>query len=137
MPEHKTLSRDYLQTCRDALTREQAVSLAETNGWAHVDREQVHADWQVVYRELAHGLDQRSPDEARTQDLIRRHHEIACRFYEPTPEAYIGMALFYRENEAMRAFHNAYHPDLVEFLVRAITTFAQAQESPPSPSPSS
>ena len=128
MPDQTNSSDDYLQSCRDALTREQAASRAETNDWAHVDRAQVHADWRDVYEELARGLDERSSVEAGTQDLIRRHHEIACRFYEPTPEAYIGMALFYRENEAMRAFHDGYHPALVDFLLSAITSFAQSQE---------
>ena len=127
MADKNNLSAPYLQTCRDALKAEQAASLAGTDNWAHVDREKVHADWQVVYRELAKGLDRRSPDDSGTQDLIRRHYEIACRFYKPSLEAYIGMALFYRENESMRAFHNAYHPDLVDFLVQAITAFAQVQ----------
>ncbi len=35
------------------------------------------------------------------------------------------MALLYRENEDMLRFHNGYHPDMVEFLIKAITIFAQ------------
>ena len=31
--------------CRQALREEQARSLAETDGWTHVDKDQVHADW--------------------------------------------------------------------------------------------
>jgi len=127
MTEKHNLSASYLQTCRDALNAEQAASLAETNGWAHVDRDQVHADWDTIYRELARDLEGRSPDDTSTQALIHRHYEIACRFYTPSPEAYIGMALFYQENDDMRAFHNRYHEGMVNFLVPAITTFAEQQ----------
>ena len=45
----------------------------------------------------------------------------------PSREAYIGMALFYRENDDLRNFHNGYHPEVVEFLVPAMTAFAQNQ----------
>ncbi|MBP2216537.1 TipAS antibiotic-recognition domain-containing protein [Arthrobacter sp. CAN_C5] len=125
MTGNSKLTTTYLQTSRDALAKEQATSLAATNGWAHVDRDKVHADWDAIYRELAEGLEQRSPDDQSTQDLIHRHYQIACRFYTPSPEAYIGMALFYRENEDMNAFHNGYHKDMVEFLVYAMAAYAQ------------
>ena len=125
MPKIDDLPSAYLQSCRAALTEEQAVSLAATNGWAHVDRDQVHADWDEIYRDLSRNLEERSPDDEDTQELIHRHYRVACRFYTPSPKAYIGMALFYRDNEDMRAFHNGYHEYMVEFLVNAITSFAR------------
>ena len=39
MLNNNSLTPTYLQTCREALTQEQAISLAETNGGAHVDRD--------------------------------------------------------------------------------------------------
>ncbi len=122
-----SLPADYLQACRDALAQEQAASLAATNGWAHVDRNQVHADWDEIYRALAQDLGRRSPDDEGTQELILRHYGIAGRFYTPSREAYIGMALFYRDNDDMRSFHNGYHDNMVEFLVEAIASFAKHQ----------
>ncbi len=86
---------------------------------------EVHADWDEIYRELGQHLEQRSPDDEGSQELIHQHYQIACRFYTPSREAYIGMALLYRENEDMLRFHNGYHPDMVEFLIKAITIFAQ------------
>lgn len=35
------------------------------------------------------------------------------------------MSLFYAEDEAMRAFHDSYHPGLVEFLGAAIKVFSE------------
>lgn len=35
----------YADRCRRSLGEEQARSLAETDGWAHVDKGRVHTDW--------------------------------------------------------------------------------------------
>lgn len=63
----------------------------------------------------------------QTLSPSRLHYEIACRFYRPSKEAYIGMSLFYCENQDMKIFHNAYHPDMVDFLRPAIRKFADTR----------
>ncbi|MFJ5135897.1 TipAS antibiotic-recognition domain-containing protein [Streptomyces sp. NPDC088707] len=97
----------------------------------------VHQDWTVLYREITALLDGGSlPWDQQIQELVRRHFDIACRFYIPSRQAYVGMSLFYAESEAMRAFHDSYHPDLVEFLGAAIKVFAeQGAGSPPAQGP--
>ncbi|MDX2565275.1 TipAS antibiotic-recognition domain-containing protein [Streptomyces sp. TX20-6-3] len=120
------VGNSYEDECRRALAEEQAKSLAATDNWAHVDRGQVHQDWAVLYGEITALLDGGCPPwDQRIQELVRRHFDIACRFYVPSRQAYVGMSLFYAENEAMRAFHDSYHPDLVEFLGAAIKVFAE------------
>ncbi|WP_406204500.1 TipAS antibiotic-recognition domain-containing protein [Kitasatospora sp. NBC_01560] len=115
----------YEDECRRALAEEQAKSLAETNDWEHVDRERVHRDWDVLYKEIAAALDESLPGDPQVQELVGRHFDIICRFYVPTREAYVGMALFYGEDDGMREFHNSYHPRMVEFLGEAIGVFAE------------
>ncbi|MFF2572284.1 TipAS antibiotic-recognition domain-containing protein [Streptomyces sp. NPDC058084] len=120
------MGNSYEDACRRALAEEQARSLAETNDWEHVDRERVHQDWDVLYREVTASLDGGSlPGDEQVRELVRRHFDIICRFYVPSREAYVGMSLFYAEDEAMRAFHDSYHPRLVEFLGAAIKGFAE------------
>jgi hypothetical protein len=119
------MSTEYLNTCRSALAAEQAASLAETNGWSHVDRDQVHRDWDVLYRALAVMPDDAEASSLPVQELVARHHAIACRFYLPSQEAYIGMSLFYEENPDMRSFHDAYGPHLLPLLTEAMRVFAQ------------
>ncbi|MDX6721407.1 MAG: hypothetical protein QOJ63_3661 [Solirubrobacteraceae bacterium] len=114
----------YADRCRQSLSEEQARSLAETDGWAHVDKDRVHADWDALYSEIAVSLDGAQPEDDRTQALIEKHFEIASRFYTPTREAYIGMAMLYSEDAAMKDFHNAYHPGMAEFLGLAMRAFA-------------
>ena len=109
------------------MNAEQAKSLAATANWAHVDRQKVHQDWDVLYKELAPMLDSKPPEAPEVQALIAQHYAIASRFYSPSSRAYVGMALFYQENDGMRDFHNAYHPGMVEFLGDAVHAFAEAK----------
>ncbi|MDY0815670.1 TipAS antibiotic-recognition domain-containing protein [Kitasatospora purpeofusca] len=119
------MGNSYEDECRRSLAEEQVRSLAGTNDWEHVDRDRVHRDWDALYREITVCLnDGALPGEQKVQELVRRHFDIACRFYTPSREAYVGMALFYAEDEGMRAFHDSYHAGLVEFLGAAIRVFA-------------
>lgn len=116
---------EYLETCRTALAAEQAESLVGTDGWAHVDKQQVHADWDVLYKTLAGVMDQSDASSVEVQEIMAQHYAIASRFYAPSKEAYIGMALLYDEDPAMRNFHNAYAPNMVQFLGEAMNIYAQ------------
>ena len=115
---------EYLDQCRQAMATAQAKSLAETNNWSHVDKTQVHIDWDILYKEIAPLIDSSLPTSSEVQALIARHCSIGSRFYPPSQKAYIGLALFYNENPDMKAFHNAYHPKMVEFLGEAIFFYA-------------
>ncbi len=55
------------------------------------------------------------------------NYAIASRFYPASRQAYIGTALFYAENADMKAFHEAYHPRLVEFLGEAMFVYAHRE----------
>jgi len=121
-----TNSVEYLQACRAALASEQAQSLAETSNWSHVNKEQVHRDWDALYRELVPFVGKAPPSSPEVQALMARHHEIVSRFHAPSRQAYIGMSLFYQENDDMRNFHNAYHPGMVAFLAEAMPVYAHA-----------
>ncbi len=61
------------------------------------------------------------PTELRSSS---RNFETASRFYAPSREAYIGMAVLYSQDAAMKEFHNAYHPGMVELLGLAMRAFA-------------
>jgi len=118
-------SSEYLEQCRQAMTAEQTKSLSETENWSHVDKQQAHIDWDALYKELASLVDGSLPSSTEVQSLVSRHYSIASRFYSPSREAYIGMGLFYRDNSDMKSFHNAYHPNMVDFLGEAIYVYAQ------------
>jgi hypothetical protein len=120
----QTATPEYLEQCRQALATEQAKSLAETQNWAHVDKAQVHVDWDTLYKAITPLVDGSSPSSPEVQSLMASHCSIGARFYPPSKMSYIGLALFYQENPDMKAFHNAYHPKMVDFLGDAIYCYA-------------
>jgi hypothetical protein len=118
------LSIDDAELCRRALAAEQEASLSATDGWSHVDKQQVHSDWDALYRELAIVREELGASSPQVQDLIAQHYAIASRFYEPSKEAYIGMSLLYDESVEMRTFHEGYGTGLVAFLGQAMQVYA-------------
>ncbi|MEU4562890.1 TipAS antibiotic-recognition domain-containing protein [Actinoplanes sp. NPDC023936] len=122
-----TIDLDRAERCRRSLAEEQAASLAATDGWSHVDKDQVHRDWHELYGEIAAAITAgASPQDAAVQELVGRHYAIASRFYAPSRDAYIGMALLYAEDDGMRDWHNSYHPRMVEFLGAAMLRYAES-----------
>ncbi len=119
------LSEEFRQECRVALNEEQTKSLSETNNWSHVDRAQVHADWDLLYKKIVLHIAAANPGHDEVQKLTAEHFDIVSRFYIPSEKAYIGMALFYAENDAMTTFHTAYHANMVDFIGDAICCYAQ------------
>lgn len=115
---------EYLDQCRAAQRAEQERSLATTDNWAHVDKPKVHADFDAFYKELAPLIDANAPESETIQALMDKHFAIVARFYVPSRDAYVGTALFYADNADMKAFHNTYHPRMVEFLGDAAYTYA-------------
>jgi len=97
------MNERYADQCRRSLREEQTTSLAETDGWAHVDKDRVHADWDALYKEIAVSLEGARPEDDRAQELIEKHFEIASRFYSPTREAYIGMAMLNSKTQPCRS----------------------------------
>ncbi len=121
----KNSTSEYLEQCRKALVEQQTKSLAETENWSHVDKQQVHIDWDVLYKGLATLVDGSLPSSPEVQSFMSRHYSIAVRFYSPSREAYIGLGLFYQDNPDMKAYHNDFHPKMVDFLGEAIYVYAQ------------
>jgi hypothetical protein len=61
-------------TCRSALAAEQAASLAGTDDWSHVDRQQVHSDWDALYRALAAARDDSEVSSPAVQEMRTFHN---------------------------------------------------------------
>lgn len=118
-------SAEYLEACRAALESEQTRSLADTAQWSHVDKPQVHRDWDALYRRMAPLVGHLPAGDAAVQALVAEHFGIVSRFYVPSKQAYIGMGLFYGENADMLNFHSSYHPGMVPFLAEAMAIHAE------------
>ncbi|HMT20309.1 MAG TPA: MerR family transcriptional regulator [Promineifilum sp.] len=83
------------------------------------DKARVMAEGGAVYRDLAAMID-RDPADATVQAAIGRWHQHLRSFYEPTPDILRGLGQSYTESPEFTAFFAAMHPDLPDFLRRAI-----------------
>ena len=83
------------------------------------DKARIMAEGGAIYRDLAALIDH-DPADAAVQTAIGRWHQHLRYFYEPTPEILRGLGHGYAENPAFAAFFEAMHPDLPDFLRRAI-----------------
>ncbi len=115
---------EYIDACKKALKVEQEKSLLETNNWSHVNKEEVHRNWNLLYEQIAVELDTLDPLDNKAQDFTREHYTIVCAFYKPSKEAYIGMSFFYKEDKGMREFHQSFHVKMLTFLEEAIYIYA-------------
>jgi hypothetical protein len=83
------------------------------------DKARIMAEGGAVYRDLAAMID-RDPAGAEVQAAVGRWHQHMRAFYEPTPEILRGLGRGYVESPEFAAFFEALHPDLPDFLRRAI-----------------
>lgn len=68
-------------------------------------------------------------DSDEVQQLIQQHYDWVNHFWTPTKETYLRLGQMYLEHPDFRLFYNRYHPDLVEYLVAAMTIFADRKLS--------
>jgi DNA-binding transcriptional MerR regulator len=88
------------------------------------DKARVMAEGGAVYRDLAAMID-RDPADTAVQAAIGRWHQHLRAFYKPTPEILRGLGRGYAENPEFAAFFEALHPDLPDFLRRAIDIYVE------------
>lgn len=68
--------------------------------------------------------DGHQPESDVVQKLIQQHYDWVNNFWTPTKETYLGLGKMYLDHPDYRTFYNRYHPDLVEFLVKAMSIYA-------------
>lgn len=81
---------------------------------------------QDIVKAMLQGL---AADSDEVQMLIHRHYAWVKNFWTPTKETYKGLAQMYLDHPDFRLFYNKFHPDLVEYLVKAMNVFADQKLS--------
>jgi DNA-binding transcriptional MerR regulator len=78
-----------------------------------------------LFQELTLCLEQKlGPDSAKVQSLMKKHHQLIEQFHDATKEVYKAMAQLYEEHPAMRKQLDPFHPQLAEFMAKAMRIFA-------------
>lgn len=65
------------------------------------------------------------PEDCAVQDIIQKHYNWICYFWTPNAETYIGLSKMYQEHDEFREFYTEPHPDLLDFIVKAMAEFAK------------
>ena len=84
----------------------------------------IFAEAGEIYRSLVDHVGQ-DPSREEVQKLIARWHQNLRNFYEPTREILLGLAEGYSQHPDFAAFFRKMHPDLPEFLRRAIEHYCR------------
>ncbi len=98
--------------------------------WKKPNWEQFKNDGEQLNQDLVKAVSQGlKPESDETQQLIQRHFAWVSNFWTPTQETYIGLGKMYLDHPDYQTFYNKYHPELVEYLVKAMTIFAKRELS--------
>lgn len=66
-----------------------------------------------------------NPGDKAVQAIIQKHYDWICFFWVPNADTYVGLSKMYEDHPEFRAFYTAPHPDLLNFIVKAISIFAK------------
>ncbi len=101
-----------------------------TEHWGKPEWERFKADGECLNVALARAMrDGLTVDSDEVQALVKQHVDWIDHCWTPGKETYLKLAQLYLEHPDYRDFYNRYHPDLVEFLVKAMNVFADKKLS--------
>jgi DNA-binding transcriptional MerR regulator len=83
------------------------------------DKQKIGEEGMAVYSDLIAAMG-RGPESAEVQAIIARWHQHLRYFYEPTIDIMRGLGQMYNEHPDFNANFRELHPDLPEFLSKAI-----------------
>ncbi|MBA2650861.1 MAG: MerR family transcriptional regulator [Tatlockia sp.] len=93
--------------------------------WKKDNWEQFKQKGEQLNQDLAKAMNiQLDPSDKEVQALMQRHFDWVNTFWTPTKESYLSLGQMYLDHPDYRTFYNKYHPNLVEYLVAAMKSFA-------------
>lgn len=107
-----------------------AESKRNIKNWKKDDWEKLKKESDALYKELSQAINKKlKVASSEVQELVRKHFQIIKKFYNPTKEIYIGLGQLYVEHSDFAKFFQAYHPELNQFLAKAMKIFADRELS--------
>lgn len=80
----------------------------------------------AVYLDLIHAISSGlAANNAAVQAIIDRHYKLTCIFWKPNQQTYIALAEMYRSNAEFEAFFDSLSPELLDFMIDAMTHYAK------------
>ena len=99
-------------------------SYKQWNSYTPQQKEQIKAEGQAIYRELA-TMTELDPASPEVQQVIARWHQHLRHYYEPTAGRLRGLGQLYVEHPDFSHNFRELHPALPEFMREAIDFYCQ------------
>jgi MerR family transcriptional regulator, thiopeptide resistance regulator len=119
--------KEYEQQARhrygDAEVQE---STERWNRYTQEKKEKIKAEGEAVYRDILANMDN-GYDSPEVQQAIARWRQHLRYFYEPSYERLMGLAQLYREDPDFVATYQKMHPDMPQFLYKAIEFYCKGK----------
>lgn len=103
-------------------------SLKRWNSYTDEEKEQIKNEGKNIYLGLVEAMPT-GHTSAPTQALLAQWHEHLRHFYEPSIEVLGGLGQAYNDDPDFNAFFATIHPDLPEFLAKAIAVYVDQLET--------
>ncbi len=84
----------------------------------------IKAEAAVIYETITADMD-KGWDSAEVQEQVAALHKNMGYFYDCPYGRFQGLGQMYRDDPKFRAFYEAMHPDMPDFLCQAITHYCQ------------
>ena len=93
--------------------------------WDDAQKNEFIQDIDAIMQELIRAMNEKLlPESNQVQQLMHRHYSWLERTWSPTKETYLGLMQLYQTPE-FRVFYDQRHPKLLEYMLKAMTVFAQ------------
>jgi DNA-binding transcriptional MerR regulator len=111
--------KQYEQEIRERYGEKAFEGVTDWNSYSAAQKATIQAEGKAIYRDLVANIG-KSPDSPEVQAIIARWHQHLRYFYEPSVERLLGLAELYNEHPDFLANFKKMHPDLAEFMRKAI-----------------
>lgn len=101
-------------------------SWKKVENWQKEDWEKFNKQGDDLNKAIVKAMDKSLlPDSPEVQKLVRQHYEWVNYFWTPNKESYVGLGNLYREHPDFQKYYQQFHPQLLEFLIKAMKVFAE------------
>jgi len=107
--------------------KELKVSQQRWGSYSAEKKQQVIDEGNQNYLDIANNMD-KGFDSPEVQESVRKWHKHMHYFYDPSIEILRGLADGYVNDPAFRKFFDKIHPDLAEFMLKAVTHYCDQLE---------
>lgn len=120
----ETKQKQYEQEIRQRYGEEAFKGVKDWNSYTPEEKARIKTENEAIYKAIVANM-AKGFDSPEVQSQIAAWHNHLRYFYEPSVERLLGLADLYNDHPDFLATFKAFHPDLPEFLRKAIQFYCK------------